>query len=102
MLFHDPEKDDKKHIWIKGKDIQMGEIVRLQKYIAMSGAASRRAAEKMIDEGRVSVNGKRITEQGVKVEVGCDTVEIDGKPVKAETKKIYIALNKPCLLYTSL
>ena len=36
----------------------MGEIVRLQKYIAMSGAASRRAAEQMIAEGRVSVNGK--------------------------------------------
>ena len=43
----------------------MGEIVRLQKYIAMSGVASRRAAETMIQEGRVKVNGKKITEQGV-------------------------------------
>ena len=41
----------------------MGEIVRLQKYIAMSGVASRRAAETMIQEGRVKVNGKKITEQ---------------------------------------
>lgn len=73
----------------------MGEIVRLQKYIAMSGAASRRAAEKMIDEGRVSVNGEPVTEQGVKVEIGNDRVEIDGVLVKAEIKKIYIALNKP-------
>ncbi len=73
----------------------MGEIVRLQKYIAMSGAASRRAAEKLIDEGRVSVNGAPVTEQGVKVEIGNDRVEVDGEPVKAVEKKIYIALNKP-------
>lgn len=73
----------------------MGEIVRLQKYIAMSGVASRRVAEKMIDEGRVAVNGEPVKEQGVKVEIGNDRVEIDGVLVKAESKKIYIALNKP-------
>lgn len=73
----------------------MGEIVRLQKYIAMSGAASRRAAEKMIDEGRISVNGVPVTEQGIKVEIGNDRVEVDGVLVKAVEKKIYIALNKP-------
>lgn len=73
----------------------MGEIVRLQKYIAMSGTASRRAAEKLIDEGRVSVNGKRIREQGVKVEIGNDEVTVDGVLVKAINKKVYIALNKP-------
>ena len=55
----------------------MGEIVRLQKYIAMSGMASRRAAEQMIEEGRVKVNGKKVTEQGVKVEIGCDSVEVE-------------------------
>ncbi|MGM9936524.1 MAG: pseudouridine synthase [Candidatus Ornithomonoglobus sp.] len=70
-------------------------MVRLQKYIAMSGTASRRAAEKLIDEGRVSVNGKPVTEQGVKVEIGNDRVEVDGVLVKAVEKKIYIALNKP-------
>ena len=80
----------------------MGEIVRLQKYNAMTGEASRRAAEKLIDEGRVSVNGKRVTEQGVKVEIGSDTVEIDGRPIKAENKKIYIALNKPAGYVTTL
>ena len=73
----------------------MGEIVRLQKYIAMSGTASRRAAEQLIDEGRVVVNGKKVTEQGVKVEIGCDTVEVDGILLKVNDKKIYIALNKP-------
>ena len=73
----------------------MGEIVRLQKYIAMSGAASRRAAEGMISEGRVKVNGKKVTEQGVKVEIGCDKVMLDDKPVELKDKKYYIMLNKP-------
>ncbi len=73
----------------------MGEIVRLQKYIAMSGEASRRAAEKLISEGRVSVNGSIVSEQGVKVEIGCDTVTLDGKPVEIKNKKYYIMLNKP-------
>ena len=57
----------------------MGEIVRLQKYIAMCGTASRRNAEVMIQNGRVSVNGKRIKEMGVKVEIGADKVSVDGR-----------------------
>lgn len=73
----------------------MGEIVRLQKYIAMSGAASRRAAETMISEGRVSVNGKTVAEQGVKVEIGCDRVSLDGVELRPTAKKYYIMLNKP-------
>ena len=73
----------------------MGEIVRLQKYIAMSGAASRRAAEVMISDGRVSVNGETVTEQGVKVEIGNDKVSLDGKLLRVTEKKYYIALNKP-------
>lgn len=73
----------------------MGEKVRLQKYIAMSGAASRRAAEKLIEEGRISVNGERVTEQGVKVEIGADMISFDGKELKIKNKKYYIMLNKP-------
>ena len=65
----------------------MGEIVRLQKYIAMSGVASRRAAETMIQEGRVKVNGKKITEQGVKIEIGADNVSVDDKPIKLKNKE---------------
>ena len=79
----------------KRKENKMGDIVRLQKYIAMSGAASRRGAEQLIEEGRVKVNGELIREQGVKVEIGCDTVELDGVVLKIKDKKIYIALNKP-------
>lgn len=80
----------------------MGEIVRLQKYIAMSGAASRRAAEQMIEDGRVCVNGAPVREQGVKVEVGNDRVELDGELLKVSGKKIYIALNKPAGFVTTV
>jgi 23S rRNA pseudouridine2605 synthase len=73
----------------------MGEIVRLQKYIAMSGAASRRAAETMISDGRIKVNDKLVTEQGVKVEIGCDKISLDGRPLELKNKKYYIMLNKP-------
>lgn len=73
----------------------MGEIVRLQKYIAMCGTASRRAAEKLIEDGKVKVNGQKITELGTKVEIGADLVTVSGKVQKFEQKKYYIALNKP-------
>ena len=73
----------------------MGEIVRLQKYIAMCGTASRRAAEKLIEEGKVKVNGQKVTELGTKVEIGADLVTVSGKVQKFEQKKYYIALNKP-------
>ena len=73
----------------------MGEIVRLQKYIAMCGFASRRAAEEMIKDGKVKVNGSKITEQGVKVEIGADSVMVNGKEIKPVNKDYYIMLNKP-------
>lgn len=73
----------------------MGDIVRLQKYIAMCGKASRRKAEEMIAGGRVKVNGQKVTEQGVKVEIGADKVTVDGKELTIVSKKYYIMLNKP-------
>lgn len=73
----------------------MGEVVRLQKYIAMAGSASRRGAEQLIADGRIKVNGNTVNEQGVKVEIGNDIVELDGMILKVNNKKIYIALNKP-------
>jgi len=76
-------------------EFTMGEIVRLQKYISMCGAASRRAAEKMITDGRVRVNDSVITELGVKVETGADKVYIDNELIKLVNKKYYIMLNKP-------
>lgn len=73
----------------------MGEIVRLQKYIAMCGAASRRKAEELIADGRVTVNGTTVTEQGVKIEIGADKVSLNGEELRLVSKKYYIMLNKP-------
>jgi 23S rRNA pseudouridine2605 synthase len=69
-------------------------VVRLQKVLAEAGVASRRAAERIIIEGRVSVNGETVSELGRKVDPLHDHVAVDGKPVKAR-RKIYLALNKP-------
>jgi pseudouridine synthase len=68
--------------------------VRLQKFLADAGVASRRAGEQLIREGRVTVNGKTIEELGVKVEPKRDHVAVDGQPVRPK-RKIYLALNKP-------
>ena len=69
-------------------------LIRLQKYLAEAGVASRRGGEEIIRSGRVAVNGETVQELGTKVETGRDRVTVDGKPVKAK-RKIYLALNKP-------
>ena len=68
--------------------------MRLQKYLAACGVASRRTAEKMIADGRVSVDGEVITEMGVQVEIGQD-IRVDGKLVTPEPEKKYIMYHKP-------
>lgn len=73
----------------------MGEIVRLQKYMAMCGVASRRNSEVIIQDGRVRVNGDIVRELGTKIEIGNDVVSVDGKQIKLANKKYYIMLNKP-------
>ena len=70
------------------------EEMRLQKYLALCSVASRRAAEEMIKDGRISVNGVTVTQLGTKVS-GNDRVFVDGKEIRCEDKKIYIMLNKP-------
>ena len=66
---------------------------RLNKYISETGICSRREADKLIENGRVKVNGS-IPELGTKVS-DADNITIDGKPLKAKPKSIYIACNKP-------
>ena len=68
---------------------------RLQKYMARCGVASRRKSEEIITSGKVKVNNTVITELGFKVDCDTDSVEVDGKLIKPEEKKLYIALNKP-------
>ena len=69
-------------------------MVRLQKFLADAGVASRRAAEQFISEGRVAVAGKVVTELGTKVDPSATKVTVDGRPVRPK-RKLYIALNKP-------
>lgn len=70
-------------------------MVRLQKFLASCGVASRRGAEVLIQQGRVSVNGTVITEMGVQVDEANDHVTVDGTPVEPEKKLVYVLLNKP-------
>ena len=74
----------------------MKQPVRLQKFIADCGVASRRRAEQMIAAGRVAVNGRPVVEQGVKIVPGRDRVTVDGRPLKAPPEqKTTILLHKP-------
>lgn len=73
----------------------MEELIRLNKYLAKQGVASRRESDRLIKEGLISVNGKIVREMGVKINEEKDLVEVNKKEVKNRKKLIYIALNKP-------
>ena len=66
---------------------------RLQKYLAECGIGSRRKCEEYILQGKVKINGKLVTELGVKILPQKDKVEFEGKEVKKESRLIYILLN---------
>ena len=74
---------------------------RLQKIISKAGLASRREAEKMIVEGRVSVNGKVVTELGTKIDIKKDKVFVDNKKIAIENM-VYLILHKPKGIVTTL
>lgn len=77
--------------------------IRLNKFIADSGLASRRHADRMIEEGLVSVNGKRVYELGIKVDPQNDRILVDGKPVrKPLSQKLYLVMNKPKGVLTTM
>lgn len=69
-------------------------MVRLQKFLADAGVASRRASEQIIVAGRVSINGQPARELGTKVDPAHDRVSVDGAPIKPK-RKLYVAVNKP-------
>jgi 23S rRNA pseudouridine2605 synthase len=69
--------------------------VRLQKIISTAGVASRRAAEKLIQEGRVSVNGQTVRELGSKADPAVDEIRVDDRRVKKAQRLRYLLLNKP-------
>jgi pseudouridine synthase len=76
---------------------------RLQKVLAHAGVSSRRAAERLILEGRVSVNGSVVTELGIKVDPHRDAIKVDGKRVGSPPSgRTYLALHKPRGVVTTL
>lgn len=77
-------------------------MMRLQKYLARSGVASRRNSEKIIAEGRVTVNGHVVSELGTSVDENVDVVAVDGEVVKIAAEKVVLALNKPCGFVTTM
>ncbi len=74
--------------------------VRLNKFIANSGVCSRREADKIIESGRISINGEVVTQLGSKVQAE-DVVELDGNSLKGE-QNVYVLLNKPKGFITTL
>lgn len=104
------ELSTKKYSSPKGEHVDADEIfsevqkvsdeIRLNKYLSHAGVASRRAADELIKEGRVTVNGTVVTEMGYKVKLK-DKVQFDKKPLSLE-KKYYLLLNKPKDYITTL
>ncbi len=78
-----------------GAKIAPPESVRLQKLLSQAGVASRRAAEKLIEEGRVKVDGRVVTELGTRVLAGSARVTVDDKPVEVQDRCLYLLMHKP-------
>lgn len=68
---------------------------RVQKFLAHQGIASRRTIEKMINAGRISVNGVVVTEQGTKIDPALDKVAVDGQLIQTESELVYFFIHKP-------
>lgn len=83
-----------------GIEHRVSEPIRLQKFLANAGVASRRAAEELITNGRVSVNGRQVTELGTKVHPARDHVAVDGTEIKRAVPT-WVVLNKPRGFLTS-
>lgn len=68
---------------------------RLQKILSRAGVASRRAAEEMITQGRVSVNGVTVQELGAKADISVDSIRVDDRRIRPTVENVYLLLNKP-------
>ncbi|MFM7030315.1 MAG: pseudouridine synthase [Micrococcales bacterium] len=71
------------------------EGIRLQKVLANAGVASRRVCEELIIEGRVKVNGVRVTELGTRIDPSKDSVMVNGQPIQLDASRVYLVMNKP-------
>jgi 23S rRNA pseudouridine2605 synthase len=78
------------------------EGVRLQKVLSQAGIASRRVAERMILDGRVEVDGRIVTEMGTRVDPGTADIRVDGSRVILDDTMMYLALNKPLGMHSTM
>ena len=93
----DPGQPEKRHL--PGNNLN---LTRLQKFLAGAGVCSRRQAEKMILEGRVKVDGRTVTALGTKIDAGRQQVMLDGKRIRPGTDHLYLMMNKPKGILTTL
>ncbi|HXR39450.1 MAG TPA: pseudouridine synthase [Terracidiphilus sp.] len=89
------DEEDKTEPEFKLKARPPAKLERLQKILAQAGVASRRKAEEMIEQGRVQLNGKVVTELGTKADAGRDHIRVDGKLLQGAERLRYFVLNKP-------
>jgi 23S rRNA pseudouridine2605 synthase len=82
--------------------VKLQNLVRLHKYIADCGLASRRKAEEMVAQGEVTVNGQIVREMGYKIIPGKDSVKVRGRLIRVPERSLYIALYKPTGVVTTL
>ncbi len=83
-------------------DVHVEGGVRLQKVLAQAGVASRRASEELIANGRVSVDGVVVRELGVRVDPSTAVIHVDGMRLQLDSTKVYLALNKPLGVVTTM
>ncbi len=77
-------------------------MIRLSKYLSLCGVTSRRGAQKLVEEGRVTINDHTVEEIGTIVDEEKDVVKVDGTEVTPVTEKVYVVLNKPRHVMTTL
>ncbi len=80
----------------------MSTAIRLQKYIAQCGIASRRKAEEYINGGRIAIDGRIVREMGIRIVPGENLITLDGKPIAVKEQLVYYLLNKPKGYITTL
>lgn len=86
----------------KNKNSTNSKEVRLNKLLAERGVTSRRGADKLIAEGQITINGKKVYELGVKVNPHEDTILVDGVPLRSKNQNLYIMFHKPKNVITSM
>lgn len=91
-----------RNIEVNDESNSADEGVRLQKVLASAGVASRRVCEQFIVAGKVRVNGKVVKELGTRINPEVDQVSVNGQPIQLDSSRVYLALNKPYGVVSSM